>query len=647
MPATPDYSKSRNKYEEYAEKSYVNKDSFNYNDLPTTTSSKFFPCSDTKNFYIDTLFYLHLYTGLYFEFVKFNITNKNNVQKFKELINSLQIIIKNSVPGAKLMTLSNTTITIDLAVFNNNALKTTYSDYYDTTGADLGQITNDRREEYNKYFPVLDNIEKITTGSDLIEPAASILTLLSLFGYVSSDGSTSESTKSFTKDSPVSIPSGTYNTNERKHKLEKTLKEILNQKHENIMGYLLFYKIYYHIILYNINIVDTLRTNYINNTCLTSGTGTRAAINMDVDTTSINCVDISTVAIGTNVFTTSANANYVIKNLTDKFTKMKNNINLLNSRNFSYNTDFLDDKFKYTSQIIDLNTIRDEYQKTENALNSVLKDYNKYLKNFNNLKSYANFIIIILIIIIGLTIVITILDSLSSNFKNYYYLITFILLAFLTYIYYDNFRHINLYEDFYDLIWVNSGTPVTDDGNSYNCNSVILDGSVTSSNKANITTQIGNLYNAILQDMNNYNKEIKGIYNNLRNNIYTIGNKVFSQDANNYLYKLYLHKKNLNEVSRMKKINLTNIIETMKKHVIYLFNIILITSFFTLILLFGLLLFVNFPFYLYYIIAICVILILLVIIYFMFAIIQPTRMKANKNYWANVNPPSYKIKKLK
>jgi hypothetical protein len=128
--------------------------------------------------------------------------------------------------------------------------------------------------------------------------------------------------------------------------------------------------------------------------------------------------------------------------------------------------------------------------------------------------------------------------------------------------------------------------------------------------------------------------------------MYTIGSKTFSQDANIYLYNLYLEKKKLIESNKIKSINLFNFIEIIKKNMNYLNNIILIISLFSIILLISLIIYSIVPFLYIFIIVICIILISVLIIYFVFTIVQPTRMIANKKYWASVNPSSKTINRI-
>jgi hypothetical protein len=87
-------------------------------------------------------------------------------------------------------------------------------------------------------------------------------------------------------------------------------------------------------------------------------------------------------------------------------------------------------------------------------------------------------------------------------------------------------------------------------------------------------------------------------------------------------------------------------IEIIKKQKTYLFNFVFVIACLCLILLLGLVLYSSVPQLFTFIIILCVVLISILMIYFSFAIIQPTRMIANKNYWAITNPSKNTIGKL-
>jgi len=588
----PNYTNLYDKY--VAENLIVDEKKFNQQLTPSQISDGFIPCDIIDNFYNDTLFYMHLYNTLYLALLKNTNDNASSITIFKDNIDNLKIVIDSQTACG-----SNTLCTYTTYSANNaatTALFTFYLKCFIDNGNDVTNTTtysNFTGTQYTNHFPILTNITNTLASYSLSST------------YTSSSGATIKNTKS-TINEPTTTFSTTYNNDERAKKLHSVLYDILHTPHENILSYLLYNKLTYNVYLYHINIQKTIRTQYLNNSNIT-----------------MNTLDYF-------VFPTSGSGAgaTIISSIKTAITNMKTNITSLETKSF-INNDYTVDKYKYTTKIKALEELKNEYTKIQNSLNISVKEYNKYIDNFTSIKIYANYIIIFLIILIFITIVITILTSITQKFKNSYYIITFIILAIITYLFYNRFNHVNLYEKF---------TTCNDGGNT----AINTYRNSVNSNKKNHYA----LCNNLVSDINTYTDAVKTLTNSIRNNIYTIGNKVFSSDANTYLYKLYLEKKNLNEVNRLKKVSLTNLIESMKKQILYLFNIILLLSCLTIILLFGLVLHSSYPFLITYIVIVCVVLIIILVIYFMIAIIEPTRMIANKNYHANNRPRDEILKKL-
>jgi len=316
--------------------------------------------------------------------------------------------------------------------------------------------------------------------------------------------------------------------------------------------------------------------------------------------------------------------------------------------------EYSDSKAKYGTKIEVLNEIKREFDKIQNELNATIKDYNKYIKNFKNMRNYASFVIMVLIAVIIITILVTVLDSVTPNFKSHFYVIGFILLSFITFVYYNKFKYVNLYERF--IAVANSDQfDTTATGLPLGTATPLINSQACISNTINITTEANNaplrnthktFINSIASELNTYNNAISSLISGVSTNLYTSNYGVFTKDGNNYLYNLYVEKKSQNEANRIKKVALANMLDTMKRHIVYLFNVILLISLLTIVLLFGLILFSNFPLFLTPIITLCVILIIVIIVYFINSIVQPTRMLINKNYWANKNPSRLSIAKL-
>ena len=154
------------------------------------------------------------------------------------------------------------------------------------------------------------------------------------------------------------------------------------------------------------------------------------------------------------------------------------------------------------------------------------------------------------------------------------------------------------------------------------------------------------IYNRLVTSINEYNTEIKNIMDSIGSNINTDSYSIFTHDADTYLNNLLIQKSGENDANKNKTITLNNTIEVIKKRITYIFNVILLIAFITIIIILGLILYLNIPFYFKYIIALCSILIFIVIVYFIYIIVQPTRMIANKNYWAIVNPSQKLMSKI-
>ena len=310
------------------------------------------------------------------------------------------------------------------------------------------------------------------------------------------------------------------------------------------------------------------------------------------------------------------------------------NINTISSNNFSetQNT-YLLEKNKYINKINYLNDLKEEYIKTQDKLNISLKLYNQQLKNYNKIKYYATFVIIALIIVIILIIGLSVFPIFSKDTLNAIYIVLLILQIVLTFLYYSNFKYVNLYEKFYlttDTCPAITGTPII----SYS--------SSTSTHMYNHNK----IYSLIIPEITKYNNAINNLNDKLRMTIYTVDSQSFSQDANKYLYNMYLEKKRSVEINKTKLINYFNMIEVIKKQINYLFNVIFAISCFSIIILLGLVIYSSVPQLYIFVIVLCIILIIILMIYFTFAVIQPTRMIVNKNYWANENPSKSSIAKL-
>ena len=628
------------------------------------------PCDDLYPFYNDSLFYLHLYNSLYLEVVTRNNTDNADVQKFKAGVSGLLLKFDTSTTTCGSSTkMGNLTVNSSGGyefTFNTNC----YTAYYynsskyvidatfgsttvesivdvsrgtgDTSGTGgkikftlnvaTGSTTSEVHtggsgytvvptvvsgiEGYtvtlgiasgvinsvtavgrapprnNLLAPQLSNIHTsgITISTDLIDTNAA-----STVGNVHSyNSSRNDALRSGLSNKYTSY----NNLDARKQKFRKVIYEILNTPVENFISYLFYNRVYYNVIVCNASIQTIIRNNYLNKL--------------------VNLNDVP-----------NFNSNSGLPAITLNITNMKTNLdNLKNSIDY-ITSDFIKDKSKYGDKIILLNNTKQEYYKVETALNRAIKEYNSYYENYQRIKIYASAVIVFLILLIITSMVITVLPFFSYNSKNTYYIVILIILIVMLGIYYANFRHVGLYETF-----------TCNEKSAYNPQHPDIQ------TRNNHVTNNYNFFNTIIDYLNTYNNAYVDLNDELSASVFIGNNKTYSQDANDYLYKLYVDKKRRTDHNRLKKVSLTNHIEAMKKQIVYLFNLILTISFLAIILLISLIVYASAPFYLNYVIAFASIAILTIIIFFIFSLKQPTRMKVNKNYWANKNPTDETINNL-
>ena len=115
--------------------------------------------------------------------------------------------------------------------------------------------------------------------------------------------------------------------------------------------------------------------------------------------------------------------------------------------------------------------------------------------------------------------------------------------------------------------------------------------------------------------------------------------KVFNNTVNTV-------RRNKAEYYKLKKINLDNAIDLLKKSAnsYYYLSIFIILS--TIILLFTLILLLLNPNMLMQIISVSAIFMIILIYYVSYLINKPTRLAETKNYWANFNPSKDTLKAL-
>lgn len=703
-----------------------------YNDMNTNI---LIPCDLIKNFYNDSLFYMHFYNILYIELWKLDITNNNKIEVLSTIIKNLTINFSDSSQtknvGATTYNIMGELIFVKAP---NNYVYTfylgTFQNHYNTLAAYNIYDTYIQRTSGNRIYPltikrkvessdpsnillgrnasayitidmstgsIINNTVTIVDGgsqytADNIEIDLSKLaidfkvddnssTKLEFTYQIGTNGTITGITPRITApntsggservvttslafsrdiinyikpavcqivkldslsvnpiDTSISSANGgvfsaglnynlgenlgtkTYNDIEvRKKRFRKVISEVLNTPVQNIFSYLFYNKIYYNVIVCNTSLQLLIRHLFWNTS----------------ESTSL-----------ANEYTSTSTSVVIIKKHIEALT---NNLKFLDTSTTKVTKDFVVDKDYYAERIMLLNETKTKYNTILDGLNNVVNNYNQYLLYYQKLKTYANIIIIFLVILIVITVTITVLPMFNYNSKNTYYILVLILLIILTIIYYNTFKHVSLYENFTTpdctstTVNINCST-ITTTKSREEIEQISPSSAQTAAN--NNAKNYASFFNAFTKELTDYSSTYLMLNDSLSTVIYVGNNRTFSQDANIYLYKLYVEKRKKNNINELKKNNLSNLIQAIKKQIIYLFNIILIISFITIVMLVCLIWYNLALFNINLILAFAAIAIIIIMFYFYYSIIQPTRMLANKNYWANTNPSKDTINTL-
>ena len=257
-------------------------------------------------------------------------------------------------------------------------------------------------------------------------------------------------------------------------------------------------------------------------------------------------------------------------------------------------------------------TSSDNYYNQQMELNKIINDYNNELENYNNVSFYYKIIIAFGIVLLLLIAFIFNYNSIDNNTKISIYtiLIIMIIIAFIAYNQYSGVKEgfsVILAKD--DNITSNSSLTSSINFNNY---------------KANIEKYI----NKLLIVLTN---------NNINGNM---------QSSLNYIKKLSTIKNEKAEFYKVKKMNLINSIEVLKKNSNFYYNMIKLIAGSIIIFNIALILYLLNPSMLVQIIVFCIIPFIILIYYISYQIHKSTRLAENKNYWANYNPSKSTLEHL-
>jgi len=361
------------KFDENIDKSYFVEKNFNARWGVPTIDNNMIASNYLIEFHYQVSLLLHLYSSLYIQIRKKEIEFDYNINKLSDLVEKLNIKISDDESkGNKLY----------------EFIENTFIFYYKT---------------FERYISNPDEMYE----DNLDNP---------VFGYYDNKYERILNTyiSNMIPESIINMSLNKYNIDnlvDFGNKFRDIIKTILNQNHQNIMGFLLYQKIFYNVILFNINIQNFVRLNYLNNveeTYLILEQDNQSKLNKIINIT-----------------------NNLIKDRTKQ-------IALINFNNFK-NNDYLLEKNRYKDKIKALENVKKNYNKTKDRFNLTMTRYKNNVKTFDKLKIFSYGIIILIVLLV---LILSILLYLRK-FKYIYFSVILVILIIITYIYYIAFDYIN------------------------------------------------------------------------------------------------------------------------------------------------------------------------------------------------------------
>ena len=401
---------------------------------------------------------------------------------------------------------------------------------------------------------------------------------------------------------------------------------IFNTEPKNMLLTLKYYMHYYNLVAYNASIQYGLLL--MQNERITHGTSTVEPTNAagkDCASTGFTstaypliyasfspCPNHSTLPADQGAFAKYAiigNTNAKVYSMQAYIPILQNNIKEL-SKTFNTSTSYNNT----IDAIINTSTLNknssDNYNNEQLALNKTINDYNNELENYNKLSYYYKIVIAFGIVLLLLIIVIFNYNSIDNNSKISIYSIIIILII-IAYIVYKQYSGVK--EGF---------TAVLSKGSQLN------------------QPLVENV--ALLNYRLDAGKYMAALINVLTTN--SLNGTVSSSLS--YIKRISSIKNDKAEYYKVKKMNLINSIEVLKKTSNYYYYIIILIAFSIIIFNIGIILYLFSPNNIIPILILCIIPFIILIYYVAYHIHKSTRLAENKNYWANYNPSDNTLKNL-
>jgi hypothetical protein len=297
-------------------------------------------------------------------------------------------------------------------------------------------------------------------------------------------------------------------------------------------------------------------------------------------------------------------------NINDSLSKLIENVTILSNE--------LQESKQYRNTITKLSTTTTNNINTSNKfydnqqdLNKTINEYNGELEIYNNISFYYKLVVAFAILLTIIIIIIFTTKTIDNNSKISVYaiIIVMIIIAFIIYKQYSGVK-----EGF---------TAIYYDSTRHNLASSVTFVAISNANSINnYKLAVGNFINKVLLSLTNNN----------------IGESLNSSLT--YIKKLSVVKNEKAEIYKIKKMNLMNSIEILKKNANFYYYMIIAISFSIIILNIGLILYLLNSAMIMQIIILCAVLFIILTYYISYYIHKSTRLAENKNYWSNYNPSS-------
>jgi hypothetical protein len=306
----------------------------------------------------------------------------------------------------------------------------------------------------------------------------------------------------------------------------------------------------------------------------------------------------------------------VTTNINNDLNYLINNVNMLSTE--------LNASKQYANTIKNLSetssdniTTSNDFYNKQQDLNKTINEYNGELKNFNNISFYYKLVVAFALLLTIIIIFIFGTKSIDNNSKISVYaiIIVLIIIAFILYKQYSGVK------EGFTAIYKDSERPNLGDAVSFPV--------ITGSNSINTyKIAVEKLINKVILSLTNSN-----IGDNLNSSL-------------TYIKKISVIKNEKAEIYKIKKMNLMNSIEILKKNANFYYYMIIAIFVSIIILNIGLILYLLNPAMVMQIVILCIIPFIVLIYYISYYIHKSTRLAENKNYWANYNPSSTTLEDL-